>query len=243
MELYSSYFTGIKAVIFDFDGTLYNFKHLTRRIILHSLKDLLIVKEERAARKALRGTDYETEDHFYDAFFARIAAKTGKSRNFIRDWYFSIYIPRLVRVLKKYYKARKGTSQLFDELKNSAIRCAVYSDYAAVSHRLEAIGLNPEHCGLMYCSEKLGSLKPSSRASKTICDDLHVLPSQILMVGDREDTDIAFAKNSGMKYIQIKTHKTKRAAAHKDNNIMEWDEFFALCMQFIKAHPQEIISA
>ncbi len=39
------------------------------------------------------------------------------------------------------------------------------------------------------------------------------------MIGDREDTDIAFAKNSGMHYIQIKTHKTKKAAVPAENNL------------------------
>ncbi len=243
MELYSSYFTGIKAVIFDFDGTLYDFKHLTFHIICHSLKDLMLVKAERSTRKELRGKDFETEAHFHDAFFDIIASKTRKSKNYVRDWYFSVYLPRLIRVLEKYYTARAGTAFLFEELKKSAIQCAVYSDYTAVSHRLEAIGLNPEHCGLLYCSERLGSLKPSVRASKTICDDLHVLPSQILMIGDRADTDIAFAKNSGMKYIQIKTHKTKKTSNHEHKNIMEWDVFFDLFVQYIKANPQQIISA
>ncbi|HOS30034.1 MAG TPA: HAD family hydrolase [Treponemataceae bacterium] len=243
MELYTSYFTGIKAVIFDFDNTVYDFKHLTFRIIAHSLRDILLVKSERSTRRELKGKEFDTEEHFHEVFFQGIAQKTGKTTEHIREWYFSVYLPRLVRVLKKNYSARPGCALLFENLKKSAIRCAVYSDYAAVSHRLEAIGLNPEQCGLLYCSEKLGSLKPSSSASKTICEDLHLQPSQILMIGDREDTDIAFAKNSGMHYIQIKTHKTKKTTDPAENNLMEWDAFVELFMQFIKANPQEIISA
>ncbi len=241
MELYSSYFTGIKAVLFDFDGTLYDFRNLSLWIITRSFSDLLIVKAERETRKMLRGIDFESEQKFYDSFFSTIALKTGNTKEFIHEWYFSTYLPRLVSVLQRHYKAREGTAVLFEELKKSAIRCVVYSDYALVSHRLEAIGLNPEQCGIVYCSEKLGSLKPSPRAAKIICEDLHLSPHQILMVGDRGDTDIAFAKNSGMKYIQIKTHKTKRS--EKDPNLMDWETFFACFMQFIKANPAQIIPA
>lgn len=243
MELYTSYFTGIKAVLFDFDGTLYDFKYLSLRVVMNSLKDLGIVQSERKARKELRGIEFKTEEHFHEFFFQNISQKKRKSPEYIREWYFSEYLPRLVKILKKYYTARPGTSDLFEKLKNSAIRCAVYSDYGAVGHRLEAIDLNPEQCGLLYSSEKLGSLKPSSRAAKIICEDLHLLPSQILMVGDREDTDIAFAKNSGMKYIQIKTHKTNNKAKPEDNNLMEWNTFVELCTQFVKANPGQIISA
>lgn len=243
MRLTQTHFSDIKAVLFDFDGTLYDFRNLTRHIIANSIFDIMIVKAERETRKLFKGCDYETESQFYSAFFADFSKRTGKTEDFLKNWYMKIYMPRLAKILSKHYCAREGTEELFRALRASSIKSAIFSDYTNVEQRLEAIGLDPCDCDFLYSSEQLGALKPSVSVAVKICDDMQLHPSQILMVGDRIDTDIALAKAMGMKYVHIRTHKTEKEKSTSNNFLIDWDSFCPMLMQYAEENPQQIISA
>ncbi|GHT70050.1 phosphoglycolate phosphatase [Spirochaetia bacterium] len=194
-----------RAFIFDFDGTLYDSRRLAFNVVMYNLPDALTVREERRLRKELKGADFQSPEAYYAEFFERLSRRTGKSTDVLRAWYFERYMPNMRRVLEKKYKARPRTLEIFDALKKAGIKYAVYSDYPDVAERLAAVGLPPERCGALYGPDTFGALKPAPRPFLTIAADLQCPCSDILVIGDREDTDGNGAHSCGMRFILVST--------------------------------------
>ena len=77
----------IDAVIFDFDGTMYNKSSLVRRMVIGELGRLGMLSREQAARKTLRGKYFGSAEAFYDAFFLEMAKGNRKVASMARFWY------------------------------------------------------------------------------------------------------------------------------------------------------------
>jgi FMN phosphatase YigB (HAD superfamily) len=174
---------------------------------LSNLPDVLTVREERRIRKELKGADFQSPEAYYTEFFERLSCRTGKNADVLRVWYFECYMPNMRRIMEEKYKARSSALEIFDALKGAGIKCAVYSDYPGVAERLTAVGLPPERCGNLYGPDMFGALKPAKRPFLTIAADLQCACEDILVIGDREDTDGEGARSSGMRFILIRTDK------------------------------------
>ncbi|MBQ8561689.1 MAG: hypothetical protein IJ441_08920, partial [Spirochaetaceae bacterium] len=66
----------IKAVIFDLDGTLYNFKWLPLRLMWSLPTDVLRIKADREVRKKLKGCDLATPEAYLAEYGRLMAEKT-----------------------------------------------------------------------------------------------------------------------------------------------------------------------
>jgi FMN phosphatase YigB (HAD superfamily) len=123
----------------------------------------------------------------------------------------------MVRILGKYYTLRPGVVELFDRL-NAAVESAnslgssasdslrgiaLYSDYPLLRERMEALGLRPGSALRLYGPESFGAQKPSRRPFISIARDMGVNAGNILVIGDREDTDGAGAMNAGMSFFRL----------------------------------------
>ena len=215
------------AIIFDLDGTLYDFRNVVRHLILNSPLDMFRMKADRNVRKQMKGCDLGSEPQFYAEYAKKMSACTKKSGDYILNWFLESYTKKqMVSVLKRHYSLRADAETLLKKLYSLNVRLAVFSDYPAVKERLGALGMSAETMSLlsgMYCAQQFGSLKPAPRPFVCIAQELGVEPSRCLVVGDRDDTDGEGARRAGMPFIQIKSHKTKVI----DNNhpIMSWEEF------------------
>ena len=95
----------VEAVIFDLDGTLYDFKGLPRRLVLNAPFQMFKIRAEREARKSLKGRDLKNKAEWQQKFFELIAqfakipfekAKSARSQrysetSFITSAYFVFF--------------------------------------------------------------------------------------------------------------------------------------------------------
>ena len=199
----------IEAVIFDLDGTLYNKKYFAIRLLLNNLKDIFIIQKERKTRNKMRGLNFNSSEEYYSNFFKNFSNffKNKKySEEFLRNWYFNKYMPQFTYVLKKYYKSRPSTEKIFNILKSEKIKFAVLSDYPFVAERIKVLKLTEifnENYDYCFCTEDFGALKPSRIPFDELAKKLSVANENVLVVGDKPDTDGEGAKNAGMKFIDV----------------------------------------
>ena len=186
-----------KAIIFDLDGTLYDKSCLARRLVWNQLRRgrLALLKREREVRKELRGKHFESEEAFYDAFFARF-----NRPELARNWYFEEYMPDMVAILRKHYRIAPWVEATMLELRTHGQKVAIFSDYGCVREKLEAIGFNLSWADYLFDAPSLGGLKPCVESFERIAHILQLQPKECLMVGDREDTDGEGARSVGMDF-------------------------------------------
>ena len=265
----------IKGFIVDFDGTLFDNALLPFYLISAYPPDIFRLWKERKIRRQFAGCDYSTPEQYYRAFFAALGKACSRSPEKMRAWYFNRYMPRMIRALKKHYQLRPGVMELFRRLDaayntatyktgNKALlrvlsqampaltappvpKLAVYSDYPFLKERLEALGLSPGPGIFLYGPESFGAQKPATRPFLSIASDLGVTPEEVLVIGDREDSDGLGAFHAGMRFFCLETgHKRyfrldpyrspplKNAEAHGPSLLMHagtWDHLINLLIE------------
>jgi HAD superfamily hydrolase (TIGR01549 family) len=228
--------SGARGFIFDIDGTLYDSRYIHRRLFFARPLDVGLLLADRKTRKSLTGADYREAEAYYREFFSRMALRIHKPASALHAWYFDAYMPRMYRVLKKYYRLRPGCVELFEELTRSPrtggpFKFAIYSDYPQTAERLQALGLSVD-TGLLFGPENFGAQKPAVRPFLSIAEALGVPPGEILVVGDREDADGAGAIAAGMDFIRIKTSKKRQG----NSPALEWEEFCSALREHLRQH-------
>jgi len=88
-------------------------------------------------------------------------------------------------------------------------KIAVYSDYPFLKERIEAMGLIPGPKIFLYGPESFGAQKPAARPFLRIAEDFGVAPEEVLVIGDREDTDGLGAFKAGMRFFCLETGRKR----------------------------------
>ena len=189
----------IKAVIFDLDGTLYDKSRLPLRLVARQILHgkLIMLKRERSVRKLLKGKYFGDKDRFEEAFFSHFKRKNAK------EWFYGTYMPDTIKILKKHYHIAPWVENCLKSLHDKGVKIAVFSDYGYVEEKLEAIGFDLKWADYLFDAPSLGGLKPCKETFLKICETMDVSPQNCLMVGDRDDTDGAGAKASGMRFMKV----------------------------------------
>lgn len=175
----------------------------------------------------MKSRDYMTANNYYNAFFSTLSQKTGKEESVLRDWYFSSYMPLMVRQIGKHKKPRPQTNEMLQALKNKGIRLLVYSDYTMSKEKIEALGIDSTVFEKFYCAEEFGALKPQTRPFAQICQENGLELATTLMVGDKVDSD-GGALEAGLQFTCIDGKNCKNADRSK-YDIVSWDEFVSIC--------------
>jgi len=216
----SKLFRNIKGIIFDFDGTLFDSVRLPFYLVAAYPPDMLRLWRERLVRRQFSGRDYATPEDYYRAYFDAFGKACHRSPERMRAWYFNRYMPRMRKVLKRHYKLRPGVLDLFRRLEAGPVntgagalpqnlpKIAIYSDYPFLRERLEAMGLFLSSKILLFSPESFGAQKPAVRPFTRIASDFGVKPEEVLVIGDREETDGIGAFKAGMHFFCVETgHK------------------------------------
>ena len=213
----------IKAIVFDLDGTLYSNKFLTLNAMRYNLNQLFTVRKLMKIRKKLRGIDYESSENYYKTLAEEVSKVTNKKIPDIKKWYIEDFVRRFVKLIRERYKPRVRLNELLDTLKSKNIKLAVFSDYPLVKERIESLSVNTDYFDMMVSSEDYGVLKPSARPLVDIADKLSLKTSEVLVVGDKDDTDGESAKLAEMSFIKINEKETI-----KQRNVFLWKDFLNL---------------
>jgi len=203
--------SNIKGLIFDFDGTLFDNAFIAWNLVMANPFDMLRVRRERIVRKRFTGCDYVNPEMYLRAFFSVLGKPLLRSVENMRNWYFNRYMPRMVRVLKKHYEPRPGLIELLRliDSPSSRTKMAVYSDYPFLKERMQALGLFTTERIRLYGPESFGAQKPAKRPFLEIAKDMALTPGEILVIGDREDTDGLGAFGAGMHFFCLETGRRR----------------------------------
>ena len=192
---------GIRAVIFDLDGTLYLKPALPLRLIMADVRHMFILGNERKARAELKGQLFGTAEAYYKALFIRVAELSRCTPEYAQHWYEENYMPTMQRILRRHYHLEPWVPMVLHELRRRGIKTAVYSDYGCLRERLEALEFDCRWVDAIADAPSLGGLKPCKESAMKICDELGVAPEETLLIGDRDDTDGESARRCGMRFL------------------------------------------
>ena len=194
---------GIKTVIFDLDGTLYDKSGLAARMVRHLWWCLPMLASERLARRNMHYVQYASAEEFFDTFFSSMARGHWWGPNIAAQWYFHIYLPTMVRLIAKYQPVRPQALAILEECKKKGLKTAIYSDYGCVVEKLEALHIDPAQFDLLVAAPELGALKPSEPCARRVMEMLEAQPQTTLFVGDRDEKDGASARSVGARFYLI----------------------------------------
>jgi len=195
--------SGVKTVVFDLDGTLYDKRGLAQRMVARLWWCLPMLAAERLARRNMHYVQYASEEEFFEAFFVTMARGHWWGPRVAAAWYNDIYMPTMVRLIRKYHKPRPEAMALIEEGKAQGLQMAIYSDYGGVEEKLDALGIDPELFDLKVAAPTFGALKPAEPCARRLLELLNADPETTLFVGDREEKDGATAKNVGARFLLI----------------------------------------
>jgi FMN phosphatase YigB (HAD superfamily) len=194
---------GVRSVVLDLDGTLYDKTGLARRMVRRLWWCLPLLAAERLARRNMHYVQYASQEEFFHAFFGYMARGHWWGRMTAAVWYNEVYMPAMLRLIRRYHTPRPEVMALVEEAKAKGLQLAIYSDYGCVAEKLEALGIDPGMFELLVSAPELGALKPSEPCARRVLELLNADPATTLFVGDREDKDGTSARNVGAKFLLV----------------------------------------
>lgn len=195
--------SGVRTVVLDLDGTLYDKSGLASRMVRRLWWCLPLLAAERLARRNMHYVQYASEDEFFGAFFAHMSRGHWWTRNMAATWYHTVYMPTMIRLIRKYHHPRPEVMALVEEARAKGLQLAIYSDYGCVVEKLEALHIDPKQFDLLVSAPQLGALKPSEPCARRVLELLDAKPETTLFVGDRDDKDGASARAVGAKFLLV----------------------------------------
>jgi dUTP pyrophosphatase len=186
------------GVIFDVDGTLYAMtKRVRVTMFLNTFPKSRNFFKYLKIRHSLQGKDFESKEVLFSET-RKLLVKAGISETYEKDVFYPAFIKSL-----RLHKNRLELIDFVKYCKSLGIKTAVLSDYGIIDERLEALGFDKSLFDVRVSSEDFGALKPCKRIFEEVSNMLGLLPHQVLMVGDRDDTDGEGARSAGMPFFKL----------------------------------------
>jgi putative hydrolase of the HAD superfamily len=198
--------SGISAVAFDLDGTLYPNYSLNMRLLpflFRHWRFLLafsrarnIIRREQAAYAAHALTPQSSMPDFYGRQAQLVADQLNAQKEEIRE-----RIDRLIyRGWEPFFlkiKPFPHVREVLGEMKTAGLKLGLLSDFPTAV-KLEYLGLSG-FWDTALCTESIGALKPAALPFEELAKALSCAPEQILYVGNSSRYDVGGAKRAGMK--------------------------------------------
>jgi HAD superfamily hydrolase (TIGR01549 family) len=200
--------TGVRAVLFDVDGTLYG-QTLIRLLMGAELLSLpasygsisrarrvwRAIGAFRKIREELRAIE-PGQGNLAVLQYTETARRTGEDAADIERWVDEWIHRRPLKYLRS--SRRIGLEGFLSDLAHAEIRAGVLSDYPADA-KLTALGLEGRFTlSLCTTDPDIGAFKPHPAGFLRACALWGLRPHEVLYVGDRPDVDAAGAAAAGM---------------------------------------------
>lgn len=186
----------IKAVAFDIDGTLYNFKYLRRQFVKISRFHPFRMNTFFKARKNVRElTKDRSEERLSRSEFLELQTESVHKK----PGYFDI-IYALLRKNRK-FEIYDGVDEFLSLLKNRGIKTATLSDFP-VETKVDELGLS-SYFDVKLSAEDCGFLKPNPKAFSYLLSHLNVKSEECIYIGDSYTKDKKGAEDFGMKGLLL----------------------------------------
>jgi FMN phosphatase YigB (HAD superfamily) len=213
---------GVRAVLFDVDGTLYSqsrlrvfmageFAWTAARSPSRMLRVARIITTFRRTREHLRAhgrAALALDDLQFDQTAERLGADVAEVRDVIGDWIFRRPLPYL-RAAR-----RGGMDSLLAALDRQQLRIGALSDYP-VDAKLDALGV-ARYFSVRLCTTdpSINAFKPHPRGFLVACEHWGFAPQEVLYVGDRPEVDAAGAAAAGTRCIIVGRGRRHGSAAN-----------------------------
>ncbi|MGN0620205.1 MAG: HAD family hydrolase [Ruminiclostridium sp.] len=194
----------IKAVVFDFDGTLYDKKNISVYVALKNIGHPAMLLRTTRTLKAFKGKDFGSRDNYYKALFTQIGGSPANADK-AKKWYFEKYLPNMITVLAERYTVRPYVNELMKKLQQQGISVILYSDYERSEDRMGAIQAHTSHIDKIYASADFGGLKPCKEAFERMLAENGLSAENTLIVGDSEVCDKKCAELCGAQFYKVTT--------------------------------------
>lgn len=192
----------VALVVLDLDGTIYRKPRMAWYMIRSQWRHLPSLAAERRYRRLLR---------------RRLALNTPNTHDktvtqeFSDKWYNETYLPAMVRVIARHYKAEPWVQPLLNHCHTRGIKVALLSDYEAAVDKLRVLRLNPDDFDCILSTGDLGTIKPDPSLGDMLLRHLYPagdMPDPFpwqhaLFIGDRLDTDGMLAHALGAQFMQV----------------------------------------
>ena len=181
----------IRAVCFDLDGTLYDLKKQQRKLWKSILRHPIVLHHWQRETAAMRGV---RSDSIHREIAEAVAKKTGRTA----DSAESIIQKAIFEDYPATFKPSDiipGLPEIFSHLDRHRIPRAVVSDHPT-DDKLRGLQILEGWVTRIDCSA-LGALKPLPDGLQEVARLLNCSTEELVLVGDREDTDGEMATAAG----------------------------------------------
>ncbi len=207
-----------KAVLFDLDNTLYDYKPVHKKSmqeVYKYLKNKLNISyrkftelynlSKKEIHRELSGT---ASSHNRILYFQRLIEKIqGTVEPSIILRLYEIYWGTTLKNMK----LRKGVLSTLKELKKMNIKILIVSDLTThiQLRKIHALKIT-KYIDYLVTSEEAGSEKPHSIMFLLALNKINMLPKEVIMVGDNKINDVEGANSVGIDTILIGKKETKK---------------------------------
>ena len=197
-------FKDIKVLIWDFDGTLYNF--------VPQLKEEIRESEYRVIMNHTKWSREKTISEFLPLYEKSHSGTTTAAKlsgitvvEAVKEG--ELYVDR-----SKYIGHDGKLVHLFEQLKSFTHYMLVNGVKAKTEIFLRHLGLDPKIFKEIVTSETVGVNKPNLAGFRYILVKTKLPPREHLMIGDREEVDLAPAKGLGIETCLVWSDKQSEIA-------------------------------
>ncbi|WP_432494754.1 HAD family hydrolase [Kineococcus gypseus] len=201
----------LRAVVFDLDGTLFDHPSAALAGLRTWLTSL-----DRTSTPQLEAAWAAAEERHFRAWREGEITFAEQRRRRLREVLPLLDLPvgtddELDTVFDGFLRAYEASWAGYDDVADAlaavqagGLRTAVLTNGTTEQQhaKVAALGLGGR-LGPVFTAEDLGVAKPDPRAFRAVCEQLGLLPSEVLYVGDDHALDVLAARAAGLRAVHL----------------------------------------